>query len=119
MPRIASRLCLCLTLALHSLPAAEQRSTFTKPIRLAYGDPATVAPMMAPSLTYDWDRDGLPDICSSGRWWRNTGQTREGLPIFEPGQGRAVTAIQVGDLDGDAFDDVVAGRKGSANCFRE
>ena len=95
-----------------------QPDAFTKPVRLEYGDPARIAPMMAPCLTLDWDRDGRADLCTSGGWWRHTGEERDGLPVFERTVGGAVRGLNVGDLDGDAFADVVvAGRTGRATYF--
>ena len=91
--------------------AGTQRDVFTKPVRLAYGDKATIAPMMAPCLTLDWDRDGRADLVGGGTWWRNTGETRDGLTVFERGGGGAISASMVGDLDGDGFGDFVSASK--------
>jgi len=86
---------------------------------LAYGDASTIAPMMGPCLTVDWDRDGRADLVSGGRWWRNTGQLRDGLPLFEPGQGGAISAHTVGDFDGDACADVVVASGKSFTWFED
>ena len=91
--------------------AGAQRDVFTKPVRLAYGDKATVAPMMGPCLTLDWDRDGHADLVSGGAWWRNTGEKHDGLPVFERGAGGAISASMLGDLDGDALPDYVRASK--------
>ncbi len=99
--------------------AAEQRSEFGKPILLKYGDVSTIAPMMGPSLTVDWDRDGLADLVSGGRWWRNTGRKHDGLALFEPGGSGAVSAVMIGDLDGDAHGDVVIASNKSYTWFED
>ena len=92
--------------------AAEQRNEFVNPVQLSYGDPSTVAPMMGPCLTVDWDRDGRADLVGSGRWWRDSGEKRDGLAIFEPGGAASISAPMIGDLDGDQLGDyVVAGRE--------
>ena len=93
--------------------AGAQRDVFTKPVRLSYGDKTTIAPMMAPALTLDWDRDGRPDLVGRGSWWRNTGERHAGLTLFEPGGRGAISAAMVGDLDGDAFADAVVSARDS------
>ncbi|GIS63632.1 MAG: hypothetical protein CM1200mP2_58570 [Planctomycetaceae bacterium] len=65
--------------------AAEQPDKFTRPVRLVYGDPATIAPMMGPAMTVDWGRDGRMDLVGRNywwpeppKWWRNTGRKHKG-----------------------------------------
>ena len=72
---------------------AEQPNEFANPVQLSYGDPATIAPMMGPCLTVDWDRDGRADLVGGGRWWRNTGEKRDGLTVFEPGGAASHSSI--------------------------
>ncbi len=101
---------------------AEQPDVFTKPVRLGYGDPSTVAPMMAPVMTVDWDRDGRLDLVGRNywwpeppKWWRNTGELHEGMPLFERGGAGGIdeqrygdpTCTMIGDLDRDGRGDAI------------
>ena len=102
--------------------AAEQPDKFTRPVRLVYGDPATIAPMMGPAMTVDWDRDGRMDLVGRNywwpeppKWWRNTGRKHKGVTLFErAGQGGIdeqrygePSCTMIGDLDGDRFFDAI------------
>lgn len=102
-----------------SVLGAEQRHQFTQPIRLEYGDPLTVAPMMGPSLTVDWDRDGTLDLVGGGRWWRDTGVRRDGLPVFESAGTTSISPEMIGDLNGNAFADVVGSTRTGYAWFED
>ena len=106
----------------------KQRNIFKKPQLLEYGDPNTIAPMMAPAMTFDWNRDGKLDLVGRNywwpeppKWWRNTGRKIDGVTLFErAGRGGIneqvygdPTCTMIGNLDGDKFADaVVATPKG-------
>ena len=114
---------LCVLLgAASTVLQAQQRDVFEKPQRLEYGDPATIAPMMGPVMTIDWDRDGKEDLVGRNywwpeapKWWRNTGQQHQGVTLFERAGPGGIderrygdpTCTMIGHLDGDAFADAV------------
>ncbi len=113
---------------------AEQPGLFEKPVRLVYGDPQTIAPMMGPAMTVDWDRDGLLDLVGRNhwwpeppKWWRNTGEKHDGMPLFELG-GLAdlddqkygdPSCTMIGDLDRDGVADAVLGNASGYQWFAD
>ncbi|MEN6347765.1 MAG: VCBS repeat-containing protein [Armatimonadia bacterium] len=105
------RLCAVLCLALPSLCPAAQIDEFSQPVRLTYGDPATVAPAMGPCLTMDWDRDGRLDLVSGGSWWRSAGTGPDGVSLWERGGTGGIGAVNLADLNGNGLLDVVQGAK--------
>ena len=110
--------------------AGAQRDVFTKPVRLAYGDKTTIAPMMAPSLTLDWDRDGRPDLAldtfavPDAADWDGDGKIdhqpkRTGLRSHAKGWGHFAMCEPV-DLGGDGHWEVIAGvDRGAIYYWRE
>ena len=89
--KISSFILLTMTLPALELDA-EQPDVFEKPVRLTYGDPEIIAPMMGPAMTVDWDRDGRMDLVGRNhwwpeppKWWRNTGEKHNGVTLFELG----------------------------------
>ncbi len=107
--------------------AGSQPDEFTKPLRLSYGDPKTVAPMMGPCLTIDWDRDGRPDVISSPHLgkreyqllFRNLG-VKDGKLVLDLQPKRIRLAVKLGrwshfamcepvDFDRDGTWEVIAG----------
>ena len=101
---------------------AEQPNVFEKPIRVEYGDPDTIAPMMAPVMTVDWDRDGRQDLVGRNywwpeppKWWRNTGRVRDGVTLFERAGDGGIdeqrygdpTCTMVGNLDSNSYHDAI------------
>ena len=116
-------LVVCVLLAATStMLLGQQKNVFEKPQRLEYGDPATIAPMMGPVMTIDWDRDGKQDLVGRNywwpeapKWWRNTGQQHQGVTLFERAGPGGIderrygdpTCTMIGHLDGDAFADAV------------
>lgn len=114
--------------------AAEQPDVFEKPVRLGYGDPQIIAPMMGPAMTVDWDRDGRKDLVGRNhwwperpKWWRNTGEKYNGLTVFELAGNAEIddqnygdpSCTMIGDLDGDGSLDAIVGNADGYRWFSD
>ena len=123
------------TLAVTALESfAEQPDLFEKPVRLTYGDAKIIAPMMGPAMTVDWDRDGRMDLVGRNhwwpeqpKWWRNTGEKRDGMTVFEQAGNAGIddqrygdpSCTMIGDLDGDGVADAIVGKPGGYAWFAD
>jgi len=131
--KISSFILLTMTLPALELDA-EQPDVFEKPVRLTYGDPEIIAPMMGPAMTVDWDRDGRMDLVGRNhwwpeppKWWRNTGEKHNGVTLFELGGNAEIddqnygdpSCTMIGDLDGDGVADAVVGKPDGYQWFAD
>lgn len=89
---------------LHAEDAPVSPTQYNSPIRLGYGDPATVAPMKAADTDIDWTRSGRRGARWGGQYW----EPDPGNPLLMRHKGRGGFPGDAGDLNADGLLDVVA-----------